>query len=79
VSKKKKKTKTEKTEHKVFRIGEMVTVFYKKNWYVGKYYCWDIQYHGVRFPIHGPYGPRLEIFWVKDGPKINTYFNRRRQ
>lgn len=76
---KKTKIQAEKTKknntpnHKRYRIGEQVAVRFKKAWYVGRYYCWDkgLKEHVVRFPVDGPYGTRLQPFWVKDGSKID--------
>ena len=65
--------KTKEVVHKKFKIGEMVNVYWRKDWYSGKYYGWASyeKRHVVRFPVHGPHGIELLILLVKDGDNIH--------
>ena len=52
--------------HKSFHIGDMVTVLWHKDYYVGKYHGYSGGYHDVRFPVYGPFGTKLQSVFVKD-------------
>ena len=68
--------KTKEVTHKKFKTGQMVKVLWRGDMYTGRYYGWS-EYekrHMVRFPVDGPEGNKLQIFFVKDGNNIGEYW-----
>ena len=60
--------KNKEATHKKFKRGQMVSVYWHKNWYRGKYSGWDNvnKEHAIKFPVYTMMGTKLEMLFVKD-------------